>query len=211
MNSRLLFPDSDTGKRLETITIFAARRCRTTKSHDELMAEVRDYDSIKRTKFINGVVHTEWAGDVLEMADLIYDLENIPVWLIIELLRHRLLSRDFSIEQLSQRAISPGKLEVDVPLSYRQITLDYIDTLLKQADVLNTPPEELRKMFPQAVLVNLVVKANLRAWSHFFFMRCSKSMGGKGGAHPDFERLADDMLYQGRLVYPILLRQLLPA
>lgn len=111
MKSTLMFPRNDTdGKYLEDVAIFMARRCRTVKSHDELWKEVVESSPTKKSNFLDKVVGEEWAIDIYEFAYLTYDMENIPYWLVMELLRHRLIAREFSLEMLSQRAISPLKL-----------------------------------------------------------------------------------------------------
>ena len=198
MIAHLLIPRSvEDGQYAESIAIFAARRCRTTKSHDELWEEVQAYSVEKRQSFLRRVVHEDWAADVLEMIHLVYDLEAVPLWLVIELLRHRLIARNFSIEQLSQRAIPSHKL------AFEKSGNNALDTLMseyiQQAGIIavenKIAPETLRMAFPQGALVNLVIAANLRAFQHFFYMRCSPPVG-KGGAHPKFMELADSMARQ---------------
>ena len=190
-----LFPrNKDDGSYLEDVAIFAARRCRTTKDFDALWSEVISYSEDKSRNFLNQVVFTDWAADVLEMQPLIYDVEGVPVWLVIEMLRHRLMWRDFSMEQLSQRAINPAKLVIKAPTPALQ---DLVDEFVTKATALaaagQVPPEQFREVIPQGVLVNLVIGSNLRAFHHFWFMRSSEAMGGKGGAHPLFMEMADKM------------------
>jgi len=213
MEVRRLFPrDREEGDYLESVAIFAARRCRTAKEYDDLWTEVRGYSPTKRDRFLSQVVFEDWAADVLEMQPLIFDLEGIPVWLIIEMLRHRLLWGDFSMEQLSQRAIDPARLKITASTPELQSLVEehiqHVMTLVKQN---NIPFEDYRGMFPQAVEVNLVIGSNLRAFHHFFFMRSSVQKGGKGGAHPLFMDVADEMLEQAQEVYPLTMAKILEA
>ncbi len=209
-----MFPRTPSdGEYLEGVAIFAARRCRTTKTHDELWEEVWNYTESKRATFLHQVVNQDWAADILEMQHLVFDLEGIPVWLVVELLRHRLLAREFSLEQLSQRAIQPGQLEV---VSTGNTTLDdltrvYLSAVEGIRQEESVPPEDVRSAYPQGVLVNLCIAGNLRAFHHFFFMRSSPLFGGKGGAHPLFMEMADQMQALAREVYPITMDTILEA
>ena len=212
MRATLLVPkDEAQGEYLESVAILAARRCRTTKTLGELQDEVFDYTDEKRSTFLEQVVHQDWAADVLEMVHLVYDVEGIPVWMVVELLRHRLVAREFSLEQLSQRAIMSGRLEFDVPEGFLPLVQDYLQKVMELAKANKLPPEEVRKMFPQSVLVNFVIGGNLRAFHHFFWMRSSPLMGGKGGAHKDFMNLADQMLAQAKEYLPNTMKAVLKA
>src|SRR3972149_1837364 len=150
MKAYLLSPNNpEAGREAETIAIFAARRCRTTKSHQELWEEVALYSDEKRREFLSKVVTEDWAADVLEMIHLVYDIEDAPVWLVIELLRHRLIAREFSLEQLSQRAISASKLKVETQNSaMRTLVNNYLENISKLNETERLPPEELREVFP---------------------------------------------------------------
>lgn len=213
MNVRLMFPrNTDEGDYLESLVIYSARRTRSTKSVDDLLLEVSTYSSAKRRAFLANVVHQEWAADILEMAWLTYDLEEIPLWLVVELLRHRLIAREFSLEQLSQRAISGLKLKVEAPNGEMQTLVDhYLKMVDDYAALGQIHPENLREILPQGVLTNFVISGNVRAFQHFFFMRLPVDSGGKGGAHKKFQELADRMLEQAKIVYPNILASILPA
>lgn len=207
MRVRLLFPRSASeGRYLELVSIFLARRTRTTKSHDDLWAEVLNYDDNRVSSFLDRVVFKDYASDVLEFPFLIYDLEGIPYWLVMELLRHRFIAREFSLEQLSQRSISPLRLRVDVPDCYADVVTRYLTQIAERSAGL--PPEEIRKAVPQGVLVSLGIGGNARAWHRIFRLRCSKEMGGHGTAHPDFQRISDEMLRLARSVYPHIFKSL---
>ncbi len=212
MKSTLLFPSSvEEGSKLEDIAIFAARRCRTTKSHGELLEEVAGYSLERKGNFLKRVVNEDWALDILEFPILIYDLEDIPLWLIVEFLRHRYLARDFSFEQLSQRAIDSSRLRVDVPEPFTALVDKYVKEILEIAKDESIPIEDIRATYPQGILVNLAISSNLRAFQHLFYMRCSPKLGGKGGAHPKFQTLADGMFEQAKEVYPMCLSEILPS
>lgn len=213
MKVTMLLPRNEVeGEYAETVAIFAARRCRTTKTFEELWGEVAVYSPEKRRNFLSSVVFEDWAADVLEMIHLVFDWEDVPVWLIIELLRHRLLAREFSLEQLSQRAIQPFKLRVEAPTPELQVLVDdFIQEAQRIGAEGGVPPEKLREVFPQGVLVNLCIAGNLRAFQHFWWMRSSKDFQGKGGAHPKFMALADEMQRQALKVLPITTNVILKA
>ena len=212
MKSTLLFPSTrEEGSKLEDIAIFAARRCRTTKTHSELWDEINSRDISWKPNFLQKVVNEDWALDVLEFPILIYDLEDVPMWLIVEFLRHRFIARDFSFEQLSQRAIDSSRLKVDVPPQFDAAVELYLQEVIHMAKTTDIPIEELRALYPQGILVNLVISSNLRAFQHLFYMRCSTELGGKGGAHPKFQELADGMFEQAKEVYPMSLSVILPS
>lgn len=199
-----LFPRTlEEGQYLEDLAIFAARRCRTTKTTEQLWEEVNAKTPGQKRQFLEAVVYQDWALDVLEMLPIHYDVMNVPVWLIIELLRHRLIWRDFSMEQMSQRAIPSNRLQVRVPEEFESMVQSYlaqaIEIIKAYPDI---PAEDYRAVFPQGVLVNLVIAGNIRAFQHYFFMRCSEAIGGAGGAHPLFMIIADEMLLQASDVYP---------
>lgn len=208
-----LFPRTlEEGAHLENVSIFAARRCRTQRDHSTLWDEVTNYTPAKKNSFLDQVVSQDWALDVLEMTHLILDYEGIPIWLIIELLRHRLIARDFSLEQLSQRAITAAKMEIMAPEWMKKHIEQYLYAIRHDPEFHNTPPEELRSGFFQGTLVNLVVASNLRGWQHLFYMRAPVSLGGKGGAHPLFQELAEKSFILAQEVYPTALQKgIIPA
>lgn len=213
MRAVLMFPDSvESGHYQELLAAFSARRCRSTKTHDTLWEEVNSWSPLKLRSFLRTVVMTEFAGDVLEMIQLNYDLEEVPLWLVVELLRHRFIARAFSLEQLSQRAISPLKLNVIAPSERLQEVVDeYVRRVGEIATEERLSPEQVREVFPQGVLVNLCVAGSLRSFHHFFFMRSSPLYQGKGGAHVKFMELADSMQAQARQVLPVTMEELLRA
>lgn len=203
--------DPEAGWYAETVAIFAARRCRSVKTHDELFAEVIGYDYNKRRAFVEQVVNQDWAADVLEMIHLTYDIEGVPVWLVIELLRHRLIAREFSLEQLSQRAIASFKLQVEAPAELQALVDEYVDKITRVIQDGRIPPEQAREAFPQGVLVNFCIAGNMRAFHHFFWMRSSQLYGGKGGAHPKFMAMADEMQKRAADVLPLTMGSILKA
>ena len=203
-----LFPRTlEEGHYLEDVCNFAARRCRTIKSHDELWAEVTNWSPKKRSTFLNQVAHQDWALDVLEMTHLVLDWEGIPIWHIIELLRHRFIARDFSLEQLSQRAITASEMEILAPDWMQRHIQDYLVAIQADPEFHNTRPEDLRAGFFQGTLVNIVVAGNIRSWQHVFNMRASKDIGGRGAAHPLFQDLAKVSFETAQKVYPLALSQ----
>jgi len=207
-----LFPRTlEEGSYLENIAVFAARRCRTQKSHEDLMSEVMGYSDKKKYSFVSNVVIQDWALDILEFPYLIYDWEDIPLWLVIELIRHRYIARDFSLEQLSQRAILGSKLKFDVDPSIVPLLEKYMQELASSPEYQALSPEAAREAVPQGVLVNLAVAGNLRAWQHVFYMRAPEEIGGKGGAHPKFQELAKASFNLALEVYPTVLREILPS
>lgn len=215
MKATLLFPRNiDDGKYLEDICIFAARRCRTTRDHSILKEEIKGYSESKKKNFISKVVGEEWAIDILEFATLIYDLEEIPYWMVMELLRHRVIARDFSLEMMSQRAISPTRLAINKHNhneSLRKLYNDYMFNVDVIAHNENIKYEDLRDFIGQGVEVNFCIAGNVRAFHHFFWMRNSITSGGKGGAHPQFQELANSMYEQAKSVYPNIVGSIVNA
>lgn len=213
MRVHILHPrNTAEGEYAESVAIFAARRCRTTKSYEDLWKEVDEYSSEKRRDFMDQVIFTDWAGDVLEQIHVAFDLEGLPMWLVVELFRHRLVMREFSPEQLSQRAINPMRLEMELSdQGLQKIAEEYVLTVAKYAEENKIPPEELREAFPQGVLVNMVIAGNLRAFHHFFFMRSSQLYSGKGRAHHKFMDIADEMQRLARVNLPIAMGTILQA
>ncbi len=192
-----MFPiDPNQGRYMESCAIFAAKRCRTRKNHADLWAEVVQMTDEKREQYLTKVVTQDWASDVLEIPYLIFDWEKVPVWLITELFRHRHIIRDWSPEQMSQRAIKI--VDVDCHESMKPALMKYLEAL-EAADLKS---EDYREALPQGALTNLVIAGNVRAFREFFLMRSSE---GHGGAHKKFEKLADESLALAREVYPISL------
>mgnify|MGYP005827537429 CR=1 FL=1 len=208
-----LFPRTlEDGEYLENVCNFAARRCRTLKTHNQLWDEVIGWTPQKRSSFFGQVVHQDWALDVLELTHLVLDWEGVPLWLIIELLRHRFIARDFSLEQLSQRAITASEMQILAPDWMQPHIRNYLDAIQADPEFSDTPPEDLRAGFFQGTLVNLVVAGNVRSWQHVFNMRAPKIAGGRGGAHPLFQELAMASFESAREVYPLALSQgIIPA
>ena len=213
MRVTLLSPSNAAdGRVMENLAIFAARRCRTTKTLEDLSTEVMSYSDEKRESFLTKVIVQDWAADVLEMAHLVYDIEGVPVWLVIELLRHRMVAREFSLEQLSQRAIDGIKLKVEAPDPALQNLVDgYMAQIEDARTRLKIAPEDIREIYPQGVLVNFVIAGNLRAFHHFWWMRNSPLMQGKGGAHRKFQEIADEMYKQAQERLPALTKVLVKA
>ncbi len=212
MKVHRLFPRTlEEGAYLEDVAVFSARCCRTIKDYDELWEEVNGYSTEHKGTFLDRVVSQDWALDILEMTHLVHYWADIPVWLIIELLRHRHIARDFSLEQLSQRAISGLRLKVETSPALQSITDKYLDDLNAELAAERIKPEELRESLPQGVLVNLVIAGNLRSWQHLFYMRASTEIGGKGGAHPKFQELIDETFKLTQEVYPIAIKTILAA
>lgn len=69
-------------------------------------------------------------------------------------------------------------------------SIDYAEymyfKLLKQG----LRPEQARAVLPNSLKTEIVMKANLREWRHFFKLRCAKA------AHPDMRYLAIELLKQ---------------
>ena len=196
----------------ELVAIYAARRTRTLKPSGQLLDELNKWSFERRANFIQKVVHEDWAVDIYEMIDLTWDWQSVPSWLLTEMMRHRQIWRDFSLEALSQRAVAGIRLPFDTGRpALDEMAHQYMDALELEIKADRLHPEDLREYIPQGVRVNCVIKANVRAWHHFFYMRCSEGSGGKGGAHPIFEALADQMFRQAREIFPRLFGEIIPA
>ncbi len=59
-------------------------------------------------------------------------------------------------------------------------------------------PQDARAILPNALKTEIVMKANLREWRHFFQLRCNKS------AHPEMRRITLPMLVEFKERIPII-------
>lgn len=59
-------------------------------------------------------------------------------------------------------------------------------------------PQDARAVLPNALKTEIVMKANLREWRHFFQLRCDKA------AHPEMRRITVPMLEEFRKRIPII-------
>lgn len=218
MKVTLMFPDASTGALFQDLAFFAARRARTLKDHDALWKEAFEASEEKQSRFLYTILAEEWSLDVAEFNLFMFDVEAAPSWLMIELLRHRMLARDFSFEQRSKRAIHAGRISAINPFDKTTelvnylVMADLIDDAQKVQEYLaeqKVPAERLRYAALEGSETSFVVAGNARTLHHLFDLRCSTSVGGRGTAAPEFQDLADDMYRQVRLVCPMLFPQII--
>ena len=221
MKATLMFPrNKEEGAYFESLAYFAARRARTFKDQDQLVAETDAVGVVKRTNFIKQVVVQEWSLDVAELNIFIYDIESVPDWLMTEFFRHRLIVREWSFEQRSKRALPTGKIPILMPpqIADDPEALDRFNFLagisIGTADYLKSrgyPPEVQRYAALDAAEVSFVCAGNARALHHLFTMRGSQELVGESGgkASPEFQRLIDAMYNQAREVCPLLFDKVL--
>jgi thymidylate synthase ThyX len=217
----LAFPDRDIGPFLEQLAMVAARGDRSLKPYDELWQEVEVAADVgKLGPFLERVVKTDWALDVAELNIFVWHIEGIPSFLVPEWLRHRLIARDWSFQQLSKRAIHADRIEFINPFSKETEATNYLIAEVGLASIRETikalhdkgvSAERIRYLCPEGAKTRLTAGANARALHHFFTMRGSKDIGANGRAYPEFQELVDTMYQQAQEVCPILFKELLKS
>jgi len=207
IKTHLLTPRTrDEGRYQEQMIAFSAKWTRNKRSYRVIMDQVLEMSDYDRAAYVNKVVQTDFAGDVLELGWASFAVENVPLWMMLEWARHRLVWRDFSLEQLSLRAVNGLDLEnqsASHPL-IQQLTDKYLADLIEtmHRHDIKLPNEELRKALTQGVLTHFVIGANLRTWMGFLKQRGSAENDGDGKATPEFQQMCDDMLIDLRFAYP---------
>ena len=218
MKATLMFPRTqEEGLYLEKLAHFASRRARTVKDHNSLYQEVFDKATPeKRTSYLKAVVEEEWSLDVVEMNLFVYDIEQVPSWLMTEFLRHRLIARDWSFEQRSKRAIHGHRIGVLNPFEDNTDLWHQFDSLvtlshglIEQATEAGYPSELTRYAVLEGSETSFVCASNARALHHLFTMRGSSDIGGDNKAAPEFLELVDNMYDQAKEVCPLLFDHIL--
>ena len=221
MKCVLMFPrDRADGEYLTRLDYFAARRARTLKNHEELWQEAfEDKNMGQITQFLDDVIGREWALDVLEMNIFMYDIEEVPSWLMVEFLRHRLVARDWSFEQRSKRAVQGARIPTINPFvgsdmeEQFEILVEHSRNLMETMHRLNYPPERIRYAALEGSVTSFVCAANARALHHLFTLRGSSTLapshGGK--AAEEFQELVGIMYEQAKEVCPWIFQHVLEA
>ena len=218
MKVELMFPRTvEDGEFFERICMFAARRARTMKEHDELWAEAAGAPEDRVTNFLHYILYEEWSQDVAEFSLFIYDVEHIPSWVMPELYRHRFLIRDWSFEQRSKRAIHGERIPVINPfnvtdhggLFYKmeQLITDSQE-LMAEAHKMGLPAQMTRYACLEGAETAVAVAGNARSLNEVFVKRGSTDIGAHGKAAPEFMELADEMYRQAYAMCPRLFETL---
>ncbi len=215
----LLFPRSSSdGQFLEKLAHFAARGDRSIKPTAELWDEIEEAGFDKRKHFLDFVLREEWALDVAELNIFVWHINNIPSWLVTEWLRHRMVARDYSFEQLSKRAIHAYRMEVINPFDKEieqkeyelfQWAVESVTDVMRELQQEGVPAEKIRYLALEGTSTRLTVGANARALHHFFHQRGTEDIGGTGRAAPEFKQLVGIMYEQAKEVCPILFANLI--
>ena len=212
MEVRLMFPNKSVGMWYERLAHFAARRARTMKTHDELHDEVYSTLPAKREHFLRHILEEEWSRDVAEFNIFVWDVEGAPSWLMVELLRHRFIARDWSPEQRSKRAIHGERIPVVNPFDGAdfQPWQDFQDLAAMSQRFMadwhdnGIPAEQTRYAALEGSETAFCIAGNARALYDMWRLRGSTATVGDGKAHPLFQQLADTMYRQAVEVAPLL-------
>lgn len=215
MKVHLMYPHNrQQGKEFERLAHFAARRARTMKTHDELEREVDEASPEKRRNFLHYILEEEWSRDCAEFSFFMWDLEEIPTWLMIEFFRHRFVIRDWSPEQRSKRAIHGERIPVMNPFDvnkdpgfhywFNELAHD-TQEFMATAHEQGFPAEMTRYAALEGSETAVCLAVNARALYDVAKLRASRDTVGDGNAHPLFQELMDRMYLQARTVCPLLL------
>jgi len=110
-----------------------------------------------------------------------------------ELVRHRLAS----YAQESTRYCKYDEIQVIKPVFWLECSPQYTIWLVhmrmaeanyKDLILQGASPQEARCVLPSSLKTEIVMKANIREWRHFFKLRCSKY------AHPQMQEIANMIL-----------------
>ena len=217
MKVTLIHPrNREDGTWWEKIAHFAARVARTRKTFDELMAEIEGATDQRRADFLEAIVIKEWSLDVAEMNIFVWHIADVPSWLMVDLLRHRFVARDWSFEQRSKQAIYGEHIPVINPFDDDQELWDDMDDLILRSQRLmakahkrGKPARLVRYAALEGTMTSFVAAANARTLHHFFTLRGSEEIEGNGNAAPEFQEVADIMFHQAKEVAPVLFQHVL--
>lgn len=217
MRVELVHPSPAIGETYEKIAYMAARRARTVKDHDALRREaLEEVTTERRRRFLRAVIQEEWSLDVAEMSLFVYDIEGVPSWLMTELLRHRLIAREWSLEQRSKRAIHGHRLPVVNPWEEGTPLHADMAALIRQSQELMAraaaeghPAERIRYAALEGTETAFMAAGNARAMHHLFTLRGSPAIGGDGKAAPVFQEVTDRMFALAQEACPGLFQALL--
>ena len=217
MKVTLIHPrNREDGTWWEKIAHFAARTARSIKTYDELIAEVEHSTEERRAAFLEAIIEREWSLDVAEMNTFIWHIANVPSWLMIELLRHRFIARDWSFEQRSKRAIYGERIPVLNPFEGDDELFFEMNGLIEKSLALmakahkkGMSAEKVRYASLEGSVTSFVAAANARTLHHFFTLRGSSDIDGNNTAAPEFQKVADAMFEQAHQVSPLLFPRVL--
>lgn len=84
--------------------------------------------------------------------------------------------------------ISPNLLNYTPEYKIWEDTMKMIEENYMKMIELGVKPEQARSILPNSLKADIVITMNLRAWRHFFELRCDKT------AHPDIRRISLELL-----------------
>lgn len=198
------------------IAWFAARRCRTDKNHDALMAEVNSTTTAVMSAKLWHSIHTEWAVDLLRHSIFTFDLEGFPQWFWAEIGRHKFIKENMEIEQRSERAIPSYHLPVLNPFRGADAqrwddAIQFIHRFMQDMADKGYSKDDIRNCSFQGVLTPRVMSMNAETVHHLVWMRGSKELVGEfgGKAAPLFQEMTQQMWDLCRERCPWMFQQLL--
>lgn len=118
-----------------------------------------------------------------------------------ELVRHRIASysqestRYCNYGNKDMEFIKPSNFELD---SKDREFLIYVERYYEHCLAIDRAPQQARYFLPNGLKTEVVATMNLRAWRHFFALRCAMA------AHPDIRKIALDMLAHFKKIIPVV-------
>ena len=188
---------------------YAARVCRSTKTHEELLSEVINTPMETLQRKLWAAVQEEWAVDLLRHSLFTVEVRDAPPWFFKELWRHQFVVRNVAPEELSQRAIASHRLAVHNPFLGDDYTecqqlIQAVNSFMQRMAEKGYSRDDVRNMAPQGVLTNAVLSMNAETVHHLVAMR------GQGThAAPLFQAFATELWDKCAERCPWLFRELL--
>ena len=111
----------------------------------------------------------------------VWHIADVPSWLMVDLLRHRFVARDWSFEQRSKQAIYGEHIPVINPFDDDQELWDDMDDLILRSQRLmakahkrGKPARLVRYAALEGTMTSLVAAANARTLHHLSLIHISE-------------------------------------
>lgn len=175
----------------------------------EDMITVDSYD-----RFLRSVVlqHGDWSVAEHEKVTCEFLVDR---GITHEIVRHRLASYTQESTRFVNYQKKGGEAKfiypftdsnVNVPQSQDWLNaMDHCESAYMALVSSGVKPQIARSVFPTCLASKLVMTMNLRAWRHFFVMRCSAQ------AHPQMRQVTDPLLAEFKRTIPILYEDITPG
>jgi thymidylate synthase (FAD) len=194
----------------EAVVAMAMRRCYSTATMDTIEMEVRDGGSEYVTRLITQA-HKEGSADVFEHVSFTFHVADISRAASLQLFRHRLVARDLSPDQESQRfskkpevgrLVVPKSIEecVECTEDYHSLNV-YAHNLVDQMRLHNHPKQDARYALLEGTASNLVLTLNARALLDVAALRLDKR------AQWEIREMVQQMVNEAGLVAPAIFKE----